>query len=162
MSGRSNAGKDDASSILSDATILAGTVLASLQLVAIPSSDSGGGDEDLDANFGGYHEQCLSMLIDLIAKIARASKKIQDEQHEHGKAFGKYKKTVEMLRKLRDENIALRKKIEDLGEKSRQDNHESLRKIASMEFFLNKSRIESESSRSAAHGYVDEREVIFF
>ena len=159
MSDRSYACRDDASSILSDATMLAGTALASLQLLAVPFSNGVRGDEGSDVDFGGYHEQCLSMLIDLIAKISRASKKVQEEQYEYDKALSKYKRTVEMLRKLRDENTGLRKKIEDFGEKSRRDNHESIRKVASMELILKKSTTELESLKSAAHEYVNEREV---
>ncbi len=159
MSDKSDAGGDNASNILSDATILAGTTLATLQLIAIPSCNGERDVGDWGGDFEGYHEQCISMMIDLISKIARASKKIQDEQCEHDKAFRKYKKAVEMLRKLRDENLALRKNYESLQKQKRDDNSEPFRKIAALELSRKTDRMELESLQSTVNEYMNAKEV---
>ena len=138
-----------ATCILSDATVLAGTALASLQLVEC----------ETNRDFESYHEQCISMMIDLISKIAKASKKIQEEHHEYDKGFIKYKKTVEMLRTLRNDNIELRRRIQDMEEKCKRDNNEPLEKIAELTQSLISYQLDLESLKSASSEHQHEKEV---
>ena len=119
----------DASTVLSEVIIVAGTLLATLNST-FPSKFS------IDSEQGSPD----SLVVDMISKISQVQRTLKHEWMVSESLRLKYTKVVEILRQVRDENIKLRMKSQGRADHEAAEDLKLAQKVTDLEQELANSR----------------------